>query len=120
MKRNFKDIAEFILGMWLCSSPFILGFFDVREAGITALVIGLAVVLIGEFGIFLPRLFEDTSALVLGICLLGSPWILGYQTLEVATTNAMIGGVLLIVLSLVQYSMDYKEIRQEKAPPTAA
>jgi len=51
-----------------------------------------------KFGILLNMKFS-TSILIIGIWLIMSPWILGFFQYNIASWNAMIVGIILIVLS---------------------
>lgn len=100
MKRNWQDIAEFICGIWLCSSPFILGFSHLTIATIAIVVFGLVILLFGVGGYFLPTLVEEGAMFVIGVALIATPWVLGFDTEPVPTGNAAIMGLLLIAIAV--------------------
>lgn len=100
MKRNWQDTAEFICGLWLCCSPFVLGFTDYKIATIAIVAFGIIILLFGEGGYFLPKLFEEVSTFVIGAALIAVPWVFGFESEVVPTGNAAVMGLILIAIAV--------------------
>jgi hypothetical protein len=90
-----------ILGAWALVSPWVLGFASApREAAWTTSVLGAAIVVFAGVAAYIPRAWEEVIIILLGVALLVSPWALGFVTQSVATTNAVIVGVLVAAFGI--------------------
>lgn len=102
--RRWQDHIVFIIGMWLIASPWALGSYgsDSLPAGAPAwnfLLCGLIVAALGGAAYAFYHLWEDRADIVLGGWLVASPWALQYKESPLFTWNALICGLLLIVLA---------------------
>jgi hypothetical protein len=100
MRQRWEDWVNFILGIWLFFSPWILGYALIQSAAWNAYVIGVAFVVFTIWALSIPKPWEEWINAILGLWLLFSPWILGFSAQLVATWNALICGVIVLVLSL--------------------
>ena len=106
MKR-WQDWANLVLGVWTVISPWALGFADANSAAAwSAWIIGVAVVVFAGFAVYMPKAWEEGITVLLGVCLLASPWVLGFSTQSTPTSNAGIVGVLVAALALWAMLMD--------------
>lgn len=87
-----------ILGFWLVSAPFVLGY-RVQDAQLNDLCVGLAIMLVNLAAVFVRKLRYATTPLA--VWLIVSPFVLGYGDYRNATLNDIIVGLLVGVLSLV-------------------
>ena len=115
MQRNWQDIVEFVCGMWLCVAPFVLGFENLLGATVVTLVVGIVILLFGELGYFLSKMFEEATTLVLGVALIAAPWVLGFDNVMVPAVNAVVMGILLIVIAVTARVRDQVVDRRARA-----
>jgi hypothetical protein len=104
-RRRWQDHIAFIVGAWLIASPWALGSFspDSVPIGIPAwnfLVCGIAIAVLGVAALASYRFWEEWVNLLIGIWLIASPWMLRYTENPLFVWNALICGVLLIVLGI--------------------
>lgn len=115
MQRNWQDISEFVCGLWLCASPFIFDFATLKVASLTMVVLGVVILLFGELGYYLPKIIEEGATFVFGAALIASPWLLGFELAWIPTMNAVVLGVLLIVIATVARIRDELAARRTRA-----
>lgn len=100
MRRQWQDWAQLALGVWLFFSPFFLHYTDVNNAAMNAYLIGIAIAVLSVAELYVHRRWEEWVNLLLGIWLIISPWLLGYNTMRGPTQNAVVLGLIMIVLPL--------------------
>jgi hypothetical protein len=103
----WKDMICMLAGLWLWVSPFILHFELGSDASSNASVVGIVIGSLSMMAIATQQAWEEWTNVVLGIWLIASPWLLGFNHQPVVTNNMMIVGavvVLFSLLSLVQRS----------------
>ena len=90
-------------GIWLALSPYILGFSDHTGAWWNAVIIGLALVVLGLLGVSSRERLEGLrwTALILGAWLVASPFVAEYGYLTAATYNAIALGVVVVLAAIV-------------------
>ena len=95
------DIANLILGAFLFFSPWIFGFAGghlTQNAVIAGIVIAvLAIAALAAFAVW-----EEWLNLIVGLWVLISPWVLGFQGNRTAMTVHVIVGVLVAILAAVE------------------
>jgi len=69
-------LPGFLLGLWVCASPWVWGYEDVDGAVTADLVTGAAIALISLAGILFPALLALN--LLAGLWLTIAPWLVGY------------------------------------------
>jgi hypothetical protein len=104
-RRRWQDHTAFIVGVWLIAVPWALGSFspDSVPLGTAAwnfLVCGVAVAILGGAALASYRLWEEWANLLIGIWLIASPWMLHYVEKPLFVWNALICGIILIVLGI--------------------
>jgi len=99
--KRWQDMVNGVLGLWMFASPSILGF---AAPGSTATrvawILGLAIVVFAGIAVYMPKAWEEALNVILGVCLLASPWGLGYSDLARPTTNAVVVGLLVTALAV--------------------
>ena len=98
--KHWQDPVNGLLGAWLILSPWVLGMQDNRVAMASFIVIGLLLIATAVGAILLPRAWEEWTGAALGLCLMVSPWVLGFATNTLAVQVAIFTGLAAIVLTL--------------------
>jgi SPW repeat len=105
--KRWQDSINAVLGLWMMASPSILGFAATGSpATRVAWTLGLAIVVFAGIAVYMPKAWEEALNIILGICLLASPWALGYSDQTRPATNAMVVGLLVTVLAVWAMLMD--------------
>ena len=99
--KRWQDMVNGVLGLWMFASPSILGFAASESAAMrVAWILGLAIVVFAGIAVYMPKAWEEALNVILGICLLASPWGLGYSDQALPTTNAVVVGLLVTALAV--------------------
>lgn len=99
--KRWQDWSNAILGLWTVISPWVLGFAaSANVASRSAWVLGAAIVVLAAIAVYMPRAWEEGLNILLGLCLLISPWAVSYADLPKPTVNAVGVGVLVTMLAL--------------------
>ena len=105
--KRWQDLVNGVLGLWMFASPSILGFAAPESAAMrVAWILGLAIVVFAGIAVYMPKAWEDALNVILGVCLLASPWGLGYSDQARPTTNAVVIGLLVTALAVWAMLMD--------------
>lgn len=93
--KRWQDWINVILGAWVVASPWILGFAAGESfAAPTAWILGAAIIVFAGIAVYMHKAWEEALNIILGICLVASPWALGFADQMTPTTNAVIVGLL--------------------------
>jgi hypothetical protein len=107
-KRQWQDVANLVLGVWLIASPWILEFTAVDYALANAYIIGAIVAVAAAAALVKFQEWEEWVNAVLGLWLIASPWLLEFaaatataetQAAFYATWTFIVTGVLVIGLA---------------------
>ena len=105
--KRWQDWTNAVLGLWMLASPSLLGFAVVGSPAMRAAwILGLAIVAFAGIAVYVPKAWEEALNIILGICLLVSPWALGYSDQVRPTTNAVVVGLLVTALAVWAMLMD--------------
>jgi len=99
--RRWQDWAILGLGLWLLVSPWVLQF--TRELGwgsIDFYVVGLGIAALAVLALRLGALWGEWVAFVLGLWMIGSPWLLGFASGGPAVPDAVAAGTLIAVFAV--------------------
>lgn len=77
--RSWEDIASIVLGALIVASPFIAGMEGVTVMMVTTVAAGGLVVITGLMELSVQRRWDEGVALVCGLWMIASPYVLGYQ-----------------------------------------
>ena len=106
MKR-WQDWVNMILGLWMIVAPSIYGFAAASNpAAVSAWILGAAIVVFAGLAMYIPKAWEEALNVILGICLIASPWVLGFADRFTAATNAVVVGLLVIAFGVWAMVMD--------------
>jgi|ERR1043165_232993 hypothetical protein len=98
---RLPSVFNVLAGIWLIVAAWVLGFGGVPVAAMDTLLVGIAVLVLAVIRLAM----EGTTGLswlnfVVGIWLLISPFVLRFNNITAAMTNAVIFGVLVLAFSL--------------------
>ena len=99
------DVANLLLGMILFFSPWLFGLSAGTpwQAGIpwqtTSPTIGLLIALLSMAALAAFAVWEEWLNLVAGLCLVLSPWFLGFQNRDAMTLHVVIGSIVAALAS---------------------
>jgi hypothetical protein len=101
LPKQWTDWTTWLLGIWLCLSPWTLLFEFEPSAVKNAVLLGALIILaeLVELSIF--RGWQEWINVALGAWLIASTWVLGIVT-PAARTNFMLVGVLVVALALYE------------------
>jgi hypothetical protein len=102
MKRvkHWQDAVTALLGIWLIVSPWVLGFQGVVVATVTAVALG-ALLIANSFGAMqVSQAWEEWLDVILGVALMLSPLLLGFDAVRPALQNALITGGAVTLLAI--------------------
>jgi hypothetical protein len=98
---RWQDGINAVLGLWMFASPAILRFaLPGNPAMRAAWVLGLAIVVFAAIAMYIPKAWEEALNILLGVCLLASPWVLGYTDQGAPTRSAVVVGILVTGLAV--------------------
>jgi SPW repeat len=105
--KRWQDWVNVILGAWMIVSPWILGFAaNDNIAAQSAWTLGAAIVVFAGIAVYMHKAWEEAVNIILGLCLLASPWLLGFVDQLTPTSNAAIVGLLVTAFALWSMFMD--------------
>jgi hypothetical protein len=99
--REWQDWCNLILGIWLCLSPWLLGFTDQRAAAENAVAVGILIIVAEVFTFSMLRVLEEWINVALGLWLVASSWALDVAALA-AKLDFAVSGLLLALLALYE------------------
>jgi hypothetical protein len=97
--RHLQDAASAMIGVGLMISPWIGGYSDDWVASANALVSGALVALAALGAALFARPWQSWTQAVLGFWLIASPWMLGFETHEIAMAAAVGIGIPVFLLA---------------------
>jgi hypothetical protein len=100
LTARWQRAANFLLGICLVVSPWVLAYADQTAAAWNASVTGLAIALIAASALVAYHEWEEWITAVLAAWLIVSPYILGFGTMQAASWTHFVVGVLVAVLAL--------------------
>jgi hypothetical protein len=106
LPKQWTDWATWLLGIWLCLSPWALLFEYEVQATRNAVLLGALIILAELVELSLFKGWEEWINVALGAWLVASTWVLGIATLS-AKINFIVVGALVVALAL-------RELRQNR------
>ena len=97
--KHWQDVANFVLGVWLALSPWALGYQGDATVMSTAVITGVVLMAVALGAIFVPRAWEEWTQAVIGVFLIASPWLLGFNDQQTVMRNAVITGIAVLALA---------------------
>ncbi|HVS72296.1 MAG TPA: SPW repeat protein [Phycisphaerae bacterium] len=92
---------DVLAAIWLLISPFVLGFGNLGNAAGNNVILGIIIGILALIRLFNPVRTVGVSWLnvILGIWVIISPWVLGFDGNATAMTNNVIVGIIVIILA---------------------
>ncbi len=91
--QRWQDRVNLVLGLWLFLSPF----FGIGAGSTPAVwhsyIFGATVALVSLGALAKPQMWEEWTNLCIGLWLIAAPYALGFSTVQVATWNHLIVGI---------------------------
>lgn len=102
LTENWQDGVNLALGLWLIASAWALGFTGVSAAFWNAMAAGAVIVVTAITALTRFHEWEEWADAALGVWLILSPWILGFNEAipAAATWNFVVVGALTILLAV--------------------
>lgn len=106
--KRWQDQVNAMLGLWLVVSPWVLDYTGTRLMTVgmpnvavwTALVFGVAAVVLSFMDIYAHKVWEMALDVVVGLGLMLAPWVLGFAAQTVPATNDMLVGLVLAAVAI--------------------
>ena len=99
--RRWQDWGNLAVGVWLLVSPWALRF--LHDVGVRALdfyLTGAAISLLAILALKRRTLWGEWLTMVLGLWMVSSPWLLGFNSSRLAVPDSVAAGALVSVLSV--------------------
>ncbi len=107
LSNEWQDTANFVFGIWLAASPWLLSFAPQQVPTVNSVVVGLITAAAAASALYAFRLWEEWLNVALAAWLVISPWVLAYSTQHVPTWNQVIVGALVGVLALWSANIEH-------------
>ena len=98
LPKQWEDWCNWLLGIWLCISPWALHFDLEPTAARTAIITGILLILAEIVTLSVYRAWEEWVNAILAAWLVICPWILGISS-SVARVNLIVVGLLVMALA---------------------
>lgn len=100
LTNRWPDVANFLLGLWLVASPWVLGYAGETTAAWNVYIFGAAIAVLAAIAFFAQQKWEHWVSLAIGAWLIVSPWVLAYVALQAALWNQIVIGLVVCVLAI--------------------
>jgi hypothetical protein len=101
LPKQWEDWCNWLLGIWLCISPWALRFDLEPTATQTAVISGILIILTETSTLSVYRAWEKWVNVILGVWLVVCPWALGISV-PAATANLVVVGLLMMALAFYE------------------
>nr|WP_315235999.1 SPW repeat protein [uncultured Albidiferax sp.] len=101
--KHWQDPANGLLGVWLALSPWALQYVSHSTAMTNAVVVGVLLIAAALGAMLVPRAWEEWTEAALGLWMVVSPWLLGFQ-MQTHAMNAAVGTGL-VVMALAAWTL---------------
>ena len=102
LPKQWEDWCNWLLGIWLCISPWALQFDLESTATRTAVITGILIILAEIVTLSVYRAWEEWINVILGAWLVICSWVLGISSSTVRANLVVVG---LLVLALAIYEL---------------
>jgi uncharacterized membrane protein HdeD (DUF308 family) len=103
--KSVQDWINLVCGVLLIISPWALGFSGDIVAARTAWVGGVVIAVMGIAALVQFAEWEDWIALIAGVLMIISPWVLGFAAIQYAMATCVILGFIVALASVSEIWM---------------
>src|SRR3979490_1602322 len=96
---NLCDVANLVLGAFLFFSPWMFGF-DAGKVSENAFVSGIVIAVLAIAALAAFAVWEEWLNLIVGLWVLISPWVLGFQGTTAMTVHVIVGAAVAILAAI--------------------
>lgn len=100
LARQWRDIVNLVLGVWIVISPWTLGFAAEQAAAWNAYIVGVIIAVAALAALVNFHKWEEWVNVVLAAWLIVSPWALGTAALSALMWNQIIVGLVIGALAI--------------------
>jgi hypothetical protein len=108
LPKHWQDWCSWLLGFWLCISPWILQFNLETTATWTSVITGIVIVFVERMTLSFYQTSEEWINVTLGAWVIASPWILSISV-PGARNNLVFVGLLVMALALLELLEDRRQ-----------
>jgi hypothetical protein len=108
LPQHWEDWCSWLLGFWLCVSPWILQFNLEQTATWASVILGIVIVFVEKMTLSFYRTSEEWINVALGATVVISPWVTGISS-PLARNNLVFVGLLVVALALFELLEDYRQ-----------
>ena len=76
LPKHWEDWCSWLLGFWLCTSPWVLQFDLEPTATRTAIITGIVIVFVERMTLYFYRVWKEWISVIIGAWLVIRPWVL--------------------------------------------
>src|SRR4030088_3634723 len=98
------DVANLVLGAFLFFSPWMFGF-DAGKVSQNAYISGIVIAVLAIAALAAFAVWEEWLNLIVGLWVLISPWVLGFQGTTAMTVHVVIGAAVAILAGIELWIM---------------
>jgi hypothetical protein len=99
-KLRWQDVVNLLLGLWIGTSPWVLGFAGNYDAAMwNAAIVGGIILVLSALDIDLPAYWEEWLLIALGAWLALSPSLFGFTAYRIGAINTVASGIVVAVLA---------------------
>jgi len=103
MNKHWQDWGNLVLGLWIFVSPWALMTKGAETTSSTTMwnlyIVGITLTILAAAALIAFQAWEEWVNLTLGGWLLVSPWLLGFSASALLTWNAVLVGVVVVILA---------------------
>lgn len=100
LSDQWQDAVNFLLGVFLFFSPWLLGYADTTNAAWNAYILGVIIAADAAAAFMAFQKWEEWLNVLFGAWLVVSPWILGFTGVAAAMWTAIIVGLAVLILAI--------------------
>jgi SPW repeat len=104
---RWQDVVNFLLGVWLFISPWVLGFSKAGVVATNAWVFGIIIAGLALAAMLAYQTWEEWLAAAVGTWVFVSPWVLKAASNPRILWSSLIVGALLVILALWSSALEH-------------
>ena len=112
---HIENKVTTLIAIWLCFSPFTLGFIGDAYASVSAFLSATIIILVSQLGDFDRAHAVEWLNIAAATILILSPWWFDYTDNLVALINAEICGITIIIFSYIAFHQESNEAEEEES-----